>query len=297
MNLENIELYCNFDFEPDIKKKYENIILDIFNNMCPGNYYSNNMDDDMMIIIALYDISKKDYETAIDMLLEAINRNSKASLRASCTLGILYNILNNKEQSIEYFKFGAEKGHILSATNLAFEYLCQGEFDLFIKYNKIGLYCNDENALINEGIYLWNVVKNYNKATYIFNKMIDTNYRACYEYAKLVGNIKQKIELLIKAIKLKPKKSYIDMLKKITNDFERYELYKKHDIKTHTFKNYDNFEFNIKFNISNFSRCPACIKYKPNSDKIELFTLKCNHSFCSNCIKKYCQKNCCLCYV
>ncbi len=291
MDLDAIELYCNFDFEPEIKEKYGDMILDIFNNMCPGNYYSNNTDDNMMIIIALYDISKKDYQNAIEMLEEAIKRHS---LRASCTLGILYNILDDNEKSIYYFKLGADVGHMLSSTNLAFEYLCQGEFDLFMKYNKIGLNCNDENALINEGIYLWNIVKNYNKATDIFNKMIDTNYRACYEYAKLVGNIKQKIELLTKAIKLKPKKSYIDMLKKITNDFERYELYKKHDINTHTFKNYDNFEFNIKFNISNFSRCPVC--YNKKSDKVELFTLKCNHSFCSNCIKKYSQKNCCLCY-
>ena len=85
------------------------------------------------------------------------------------------------------------------------------------------------------------------------------------------------------------------MLKKITSDFDRYELYEKHNIKTQTFKNYDKFEFNIKFNISRFSRCPICIK--KNTHKIELFTLKCNHSFCSNCIKKHCSKTCSLCYV
>jgi len=298
MNLDDIELYCNFDFEPEIKKKYGNMIIDIFNNKCPGKYYDNNMDTDMMIIIALYDISKKDYENAIDMLLEAINRDSIASTRASCTLGILYNILNNKEQSIYYFKKGADKGDILSSTNLAFEYLCQGEFDLFLKYNQIGLdnqtEGSDENELINQAIYFWNVLKNYDKAINNFNKIINTNYRACYEYAKLVGNIEQKKELLIKAIKLKPKICYINMLKKITNNFERYELYKNYNIKTDSFQNYDNFEFNIKFNMSRFSRCPICIK--TNSDKIELFTLKCDHSFCGNCIKKYCKNNCYLCY-
>ena len=174
-------------------------------------------------------------------------------------------------------------------------------FDLFFKYNQIGLdnqiKGSNENALINQAIYFWNVLKNYNIATNIFNKLINKNYRACYEYAKLVGHIEQKKELLIKAIKLKPKKSYIDMLKKITSDFERYELYKKNNIKTESFLNYDNFEFNIKFNISRFSRCPICINYKlTSSNKIELFTLNCNHSFCGNCIKKYCQKNCFLCY-
>ncbi len=40
-------------------------------------------------------------------------------------------------------------------------------------------------------------------------------------------NIEYKKQLLIKAIKLKPKKIYIDMLKKITDDFERNELYIK----------------------------------------------------------------------
>jgi tetratricopeptide (TPR) repeat protein len=294
MNIEEIELYCNFDFEPEIKEKYSNIIIDIFNNKCPGLYYNNNMDADMMIIIALYDISKQDYESAIDMLLEAIKRDN---MRASCTLGILYNILNNKEQSIYYFKKGADKGNILSSTNLAFEYLCQGEFDLFFKYNQIGLNYNDENALINQSIYYWNVLKNYEEATKNFNKIINKNYRACYEYAKLVGNIEQKKELLIKAIKLKPKICYINMLKKITNNFERYELYKKYNIKTESFQNYDNFEFNIKFNISRFSRCPICINYKQtSSNKIELFTLNCDHSFCGNCIKKYCKNNCFLCY-
>ena len=295
MNIEDIELKCNFDFEPIIKHKYKNIIIDIFNNGCAGKYYNNTMDADIMIIIALYDIYNEEYESAIDMLLEAINRNS---LRASCTLGILYNILDNKQKSIQYFKLGADDGHILSATNLAFEYLCQGEFDLFIKYNKIGLNDQikgpDENALINQGIYLWNVLKKHDESTNIFNKLIATNYRACFEYSKLINNLYIKKELLIKAIKLKPKQIYIDMLKKITCSFERYELYKNYNIKIDIFKNYDNFEFNIKFNMTRYNRCPACIDDK--YDKIELFTLNCDHSFCSNCIKKYCNKKCVLCY-
>ena len=83
------------------------------------------------------------------------------------------------------------------------------------------------------------------------------------------------------------------MLKKITYSFERYELYKNYNIKTDIFKNYDNIEFNIKFNMTRFSRCPVCIDN--NYDKIELFTLKCNHSFCCNCIKTYCKNKCCLC--
>ncbi len=299
MDLDAIELYCNFDFEPEIKEKYSDMIIDVFNNMCPGAYYNNNIDTNMMIIIALYDITKKDYKNAIDILEEAIQRsktNSPEYFRTYCTLGILYNILDDKDKSIHCFKIGADEGHLQSSTNLAYEYLCQGEFDLFFIYNQIGLEHNDDNALINRGIYLWTVVKDYNGASEILKYLINNNnYRACYEYAKLVGNINQKIEYLLKAIKLKPKRTYIDMLKKFTNEFERYELYKRHDIKTDIFKNYDNFEFNIKFNISKFSRCPSCYKDAQKSHKVELYTLKCNHSFCSNCIKKYCKNKCCLC--
>ena len=297
MDLEEIELNCNFDFEREIKKKYGNIIIDIFNNSCPDKYINNNIDIDMMIIIALYYIYNKDYDNAIEILIEAINNNQNnfTWVKASCTLGVLYNILDDKIKSIKYFKLGADEGHILSSTNLAFEYLCQGEFDLFFKYNKIGLdnqtEGSDENALINEGIYLWNVLKKHKDASNIFDKLIDTNYRACFEYAKLVNNLYIKKELLMKAIKLKPKKTYIDMLKRLTCDFERYELYKNYNIKQDTLKNYDNFEFNIKFNITRYSRCPICI----NNEKVELFTLKCDHSFCSSCIKKYCNKKCALC--
>lgn len=302
MNLEEIELHCNFDFEPIIKEKYSNIILDIFNNMCPDNYNISldyNMDADVKIIIALYYISKKDYNKAIDILFEAITHasledNDDTNLRATCTLGILYNILNDKHKSIYYFEIGANKKHIHSCTNLAFEYLSQGEFDLFLKYNQIGLECNNDNALINQGIYLWNVIKDFDNSILIFNNLINNNnYRACFEYAKLIGDINQKIELLAKAIKLKPKKIYIETLKKYTDKFERNSIYLKYNIKTQQLKNYDNIEFNIKYNISKFSRCPICFNNGP--EKIELLTLQCNHSFCINCLKKYCNNKCCLC--
>lgn len=282
MNLDEIELKYNFDFELEIKNKYSSMIIDIFNNNCSEKYY-NNMDSDMMIIIALHNIYNKKYDMAIDILLEAINRNN---LRASNTLGILYNILNNKEESIKYFKYGADKGHILSSTNLAFEYLCQGEFNLFLEHNQIGLKYNDENALINNAIYLWNVLKNYNIAIDIFNKLINNN-RACYEYAKLINFDDKKKELLINAIKLKPKICYINMLKKITNDFERYELYKKNNINMELLKDYDKFEFNTYI----INKCPICYKL----EKMELFTLKCNHSLCIECLKKYCKNKCYLC--
>ncbi len=301
MDLDDIELYCNLDFDPDMKKKYENIIIDIFNNMCPDNYYRINDDNnnsDIMVIVALYYISKKEYIVAINILLEAINTNINNNINyynISCTLGIILNILNKKDESIKYFKIGADNNHILSATNLAYEYLCQGDRNLYFYYNTIGLINNDENALINKAIYLWNFKKDIILAEEIFNNL-SNNYRSYYEHAKLVSNINKKKELLMQAIQLKPKKSYIDMLKNITGDYERNLLYKNYNININKLINIDN-SITIRYlenDISRYSRCPICINN--NNNKTELFKLKCNHSFCYNCIINYCQNKCCICY-
>ena len=61
MDIEDIELYCNLDFETEIKNKYRNIIVDLFNNNCP-DYYINNEDLDIQILVGLYYFSKKDYD-------------------------------------------------------------------------------------------------------------------------------------------------------------------------------------------------------------------------------------------
>jgi hypothetical protein len=293
MDIEDIELNCNLDFEPEIKNKYNHIIIDIFNNNCPDYY--NNDNTDVQIIIALYYYSKKNIDKSINILLGAHN---KGNLRATCTLGILYNILNDKENSIKFFTHGSDNNHILSSTNLAYEYLCQGQTDLFIYYNKNGLDKNDENALINLAIYYWNVEKKYNNAIDIFkNLFINNNYRAYYECAKLVKNINEKIEYLTQAIKIKPKKTYIDLLIKMTGDYERYILYKNNNINITKFINIDN-AITIKYlenDMSKYSRCPICINF--SNQKKELFTLKCNHSICNICIMKYCQKKCCICYA
>ena len=289
-NIEEIELYNNLDFEQNIKEKYNNIIIDIFNNNCPDKYDNDN---NIQIISALYYYAHKDYNKAINLLLSSHNMDN---LTATCSLGILYNILDEKDKSIKYLTYGADKNHILSATNLAYEYLCQGDFSLFLYYNKMGLDVNDENALINSIIYNWNIKKDYNLAINIFNK-ISNNYRACYEYAKLHKDIDEKKKYLIKAIQLKPKKAYIEMLIKHTGDYERYLLYKKNNININQLINIDN-ALTIKYlenDITKFSKCPICINN--SSEKKELFKLKCNHSFCNNCIIKYSQKSCCICYA
>jgi hypothetical protein len=284
-NIEEIEFDNNLDFKDEIKIKYNNIIIEIFNG---SNKYINTINTELQIILGLYYIKTKNYDKAYNILLFAHNIGD---LDATCTLAIFYHTYrNNRQKAIEYFKYAADRGHTLAANNLAFEYLSIGEFDLFFKYNDIDNNMNNENALINHGIYLYNVLKDYDNSEECFNI---NNYRAYFEYSKLVPNIEYKKQLLIKAIKLKPKKIYIDMLKKITDDFERNELYKKNNINTNIFKNYDNNQFNITNNLNRFNRCPICINN--NNYKIELITLKCNHSFCNDCIKKYCKKKCCIC--
>ncbi len=294
MDLDDIELYYNLDFDPEIRKNYENIILDIFNNMCPDTYYNINIninnptdiDTEIIIIVALYYISINNYNIAINILKD-INNN-----KAYCTLGILYNILNDKESSIYYFKLGANDNHILSITNLAFEYLCQGDFDNFLLFNKISLDKMDENAMINQGIYYWNILKDYYSADNIFNCLLNNNnYRAYYEYAKLIQNVNKKKELLIKAIQLKPKKTYIEMLIKITGDYERGLLYKQNNININKIMKID-YMIKLENDNTRYNICPTCIV----NEKKELFILKCNHSFCNNCIIKYCKNKCSVCY-
>jgi hypothetical protein len=290
-SIEEIEFENNLDFQDEIINKYHNIIIDIFNKNY--NKYSNIYDNNINVILALYNISINEYNKANELLLFT---HDIGSLDATCTLGIFnHTYYNDKNKAIYYFKYAADKGHLLSSFNLAFEYLCNGEFELFLKYNNIENHMNDGFALLNHAIYLWTVKKDYVDSEKYFKIAFNNyyNYRAYFEYSKLINNIELKKELLIKAIKLKPKKIYIDMLKKITNDFERFELYKNYDINSKSVYNYDKFQFNIINNLSRYSRCPCCINI--NDYKIELITLKCNHSFCINCIKKYCKKECCIC--
>jgi hypothetical protein len=289
LNIEQIEFDYNLDFKQEIIDKYENNIIDIFNNN--HQIYTNINNNEIKIILALYYISINDYNKGRELLLILHNMGD---MDATCTLGIFYHTCyNDKKTAMEYFKNSADRGHLLSSLNLAFEYLCDGEFELFLKYNNIENNMNDGFSLINHAIYLWNIKKDYiNSEKYFkiaFNEY--NNYRAYFEYSKLINDIEIKKELLIKAINLKPKKIYIDMLKKYTNNFERYELYKTYDINTNVFKNYDSLQFNIINNLSRYTICPCCI----NNYKIELITLKCNHSFCNDCIKKYCNKKCCIC--
>jgi hypothetical protein len=294
-SVEEIEFENNLDFKDEFINKYHNIIIDIFNKN-HQKYINNDIDHSghINIILALYYLSIYDYNKAHDILLMLHNIDN---LDATCTLGIFYHTYkNDKKTAMEYFKNSADKGHLLSSLNLAFEYLCDGEFELFLKYNDIINNINDGFALINHAIYLWNIKKDYINSEKYFKIAFNNyyNYRAYFEYSKLVSNIELKRELLIKAIKRKPKKIYIDMLKKITNDFERLELYKNNDVNSKSVYKYEKFQFNIINNISRYSRCPCCIN-NINNYKIELITLKCNHSFCSNCIKKYCKKKCCIC--
>jgi len=90
------------------------------------------------------------------------------------------------------------------------------------------------------------------------------------------------------------------MLVLITGDYERCLLYKNNNININKFIKIDN-AATIKYlenDISRYSRCPACYINNITSnynEKVELFKLKCNHSFCNNCIIKYCKNKCYLC--
>jgi hypothetical protein len=282
-NIPQIEFDFNLDFRPEIANIYEYIIIEIFNG---SDNYNNTTNSEIQTLLGIYYNMQNDHSKAFDYFYFA---HLSGDLDATCTLAVFYYIYEkDKEKALLYFKHAADEGNILSSINLAYEYLLQGKIDLFLKYNQIGLDDNHEISLINQGLYYWIIIKDYNIANDLFNKAFKKNSsRAYFEYSKLINDIEIKKDYLLKAIKIKPKKIYIDCLKKLTNSFERYELYKKYNINTDIFINYDSDIINIK---NKYNKCPLCINKK------DLFVLKCNHSFCNDCIKKYNNDKCCICF-
>jgi len=272
-----IENEYNLEFRQEFYNKYHDIILNIFNNT--NNTSINTDDSDIQIINGLYHIAHNDFELGKTLLLNEINNNN---LNAMCVLGVYYKLYEkNDKESMKFFKIAADKGHVFSSVNLAFEYFLIGDFDNFKKYINIGIFNNDEYSYILMGLYSNNILKNSDEALIFFKKAFNINsHRAYYEYSKILKNNEERIEFILKAIQLKPKKIYIDMLNRFLKTCEN---------------NYTRINY-LENNLSRFSRCPICLlnDNKLNHKK-ELLFLKCNHSFCIDCIKTRCKNKCPIC--
>jgi hypothetical protein len=288
-SIEEIEYYNDLDFREEIVKKYSDIILNIFNN----HPYDYNLDDynqdyNIQIIYALYYLSTNNIDKGKEILL---NLHNNSCFDATCTLAVYLKKQNSHDPLvIEYLTHAANNGHILSSINLGFEYYIKGDFDNFLKYTKIGLVNEIDMAYINMGIYHNNITKYDKISGFFFEKALSKNsHRAFYHYSKLNINNKR-IEYLMKAIKIKIKKKYLEELIKYTTISERYILCKDYYINTTKFAKYDTSINIYLYNQKLYNYCPIHI-----DEKVELLQLKCEHSFCINCINKFCKKKCPIC--
>jgi hypothetical protein len=282
-NVLQIEYINNYDFKPEIIDKYSDIIIDIFNKNI--NQYINNKDDDIQIILALYYFSINEYNLGEDILIKLHNKDN---YNASCSLGVYYkSILNNNEKAIYYFMQAAEAKHIDALMNLAYYYLTNNNIDEFNKYNKLSNDYDHELYNINMALFNWFIDMKKNVAMTYFNKLFEMkSYRGYYLYATLTINIKDKIKYLMLAIFIKPKKIYIDCLKEYTSNFERYVLYNEYNIDVKLYSMIENIK--VIYNM-----CPLCLI------NTKLIQLKCFHSICITCIKKYniyILNKCVMCY-
>ncbi len=289
-SIEEIEFQYDLDFREEIVKKYHDIIISIFNHNDNDNhsdYHSDYQNDyDIQIIYALYYLTNNNINKGKEILLNLHNNNY---YDATCTLVVYLKKNNHYDPLImEYLTHAANNNHVISSINLGFEYFVKGDFENFIRYTKIGLENEIDMAYINMGIYHNNITKYDKISDYFFEKALNMKTHRSYYYYYYYKT--KKIEHLIQAIKIKLKKMYIEELIKNTTISERYILCKDYYINTTNYAKYDP-SINIYiFNQRLFNYCPLHI-----DEKIELLQLKCEHSFCIECINKICKKKCPIC--
>jgi hypothetical protein len=272
--VEEIEFKYNLEYSDEIKNKYNDIIIKIFNH----EDININNDPEIKIIKAHYYIANNASFKGEQLLLELAYENN---LDGFYNLSLYYYINNEQEKSIEYLQIGADQNHIKSSVNLAYLYYMYKDYDNFNKYNKIGIDNNNQMALIHLGLYTWHVLQNEGDALALFNKV--SSHHSFFTIAKLLNeksSLKNRDMIIfncIKALQLKIKKVYIDLLSEHTTTLQRYCLYKDNNI-------------NIKSEIKTFDNyCPICLQYT------NLIELICKHSLCIECVKKTKFVNCSIC--
>ncbi len=272
--IEAIEYTYNLEYSDEIKNKYSDIIIKIFNH----ENVNINDDPEIKIIKAHYYIANNVPFKAEQILLDLVDENN---LDGIYNLALFYYGNEEYEKAMEYLKMATEKNHIKSSVNLAYLYYMYKDYDNFNKYNQIGLDNNYPMALIHLGLYTWYVLKNEDEAFKLFNKV--SSHHSFFTIAKLLdekSSLKNRDMIIfncIKALQLKIKKNYIDLLYEHTTTLQRYILYKDNNIE-------------IKSEINTFDNyCPICLEYK------NLIELICKHSLCMDCIKKTQFKNCLIC--
>ncbi len=285
INIDEIEYKYNLEFISDVRNKYHNDIITIFNDDLSNYSMIEINDPEINIILAIYYNTKGNTERAINILIGVGDYP-----RALCTLGILYKQSNN-DKSLECFKKAANMGDKNAINNLAFQYYLMRNIDMFEFYNNM---LEDDNKYINLALFELNINNNYNIALeYIIKACSKTsilNHRAYYIYANdflLNNNNNEYYKNLFLGFKIKPKKQHIETLIKNTIPEFRYLLCHKYDYPIELFGKYDESILNLNCQIIINKVCPVCLNKDTN------IKLKCMHTFCESCMIKH--KKCILC--
>lgn len=266
--VEEIEFNYNLDYKEEIKHKYGDIIIKIFNN----EEVNIDNDPEIQIIKAQYYIANNVPFNAEKILLKLAEQNH---LDGMYNLALYYYIENEYEQAMIYLKKGAQENHLKSIVNLAYMYYIDKDYDNFIKYNNIGLANNEPMAFIYIALYNWYILNNEAEAFKCLT--VHLNCHSYFTMAKLLNerNSLKNREMIIfnciMALQLKINKTYINLLNEHTTTLQRYILYTENNINTN---------FISKEIIIIDNHCPICLEYN------KLIKLICLHSICIKCIKK-----------
>ncbi len=285
-NVDDIEYEYNLDFLPEIKKKYNDDIITIFNGDLSKYSMIEINDPEINIILAIYYSYNKNIEKAINILI--INNDYP---RALCTLGILYKQWD-ESKTIECFEKAYKMGDNNCINNIAYQYYLIKDINNFNKYNDI---LEDDKKYINLSLMELYINNNYNIGLeYIIKACKYNNHRAYYIYAMdflLKNGINDEFyKNLFNGFKIKPVKKYFDYLINNTTPEFRIMLCHKNDYPIELFSKYDKSVSPdiIKCQIIKNKVCPVCLIKKEFNIK-----LSCHHSFCESCFIEH--KKCILC--
>ncbi len=161
LTVEEIEFKYNLEYTNEIKNKYGDIIIKIFNH----ENIDNDTDPQIKIIKAHYYIGNNAPFKGEQLLLELVDQNNVDGIY---NLALYYYINEEYDKTMEYLKKGTDLNHINSSINLAYLYYIYKDYENFHKYNKIGIDNNNSMALIYNALYIWHVKKDEKTAKQIF---------------------------------------------------------------------------------------------------------------------------------
>ena len=211
--------------------------------------------------------------------------------------GYYYYVEKDFEMAKEYFLMGCKLGDAQSINNIG-AYYCEIEkdFEKAKEYYLQAIELNYPMAMYNLGNYYYEIENDYEKAVeyYLMAIKLDFPFAMCRlakYYHNIEGNNEKAVEYYVMAIKL----NIIDAkeeIKTVTNELERYVIYKNNDIKYDEEITRDIHIYNNKLKLhKKIHDCPVCLV-----DNIECIPINCfGHYICIHCYPKLYNESCVIC--